>query len=301
MSPAAAAGYLCIGGAALCWGFSAAFAKFLFIRQADPLTLAQVRSSFSFLLLLGFALVARRSMLRVTPRLAAGLALLGTAGIAASNYNYLAAIHLTNVTTAILVQYTAPIWVMLYSAVCARSDMRRPIGPRQALAAALAFAGCLLAVGGYRAGEVAWNPAGIAYGLGAALTFSFLNIWGARMARRVELWTSLLYALGAASIFWALVRSPLRLVAAGYPPRQWGLFFLYAVLSSLLPLALYYAGLKRLPPTHTVVTATLEPVFAILFAVLLVGESLAFAQLFGMAAVLSAVLLLQRAAYHMAD
>jgi len=284
---------LLIAGAALCWGFTAALAKFLFIRNIDPLTLAQVRASFSFLLLLGFALLwrrARRGGLRVEPRLVAGLALLGMLGIAASNYTYLMAIHLSNVTTAILVQYTAPVWVMLYSAVFASEKMSL----RKVLATLLSFGGCLLAVGAYRAGELAFHATGAAYALAAAFTFSFFNIWGRRMAQRVELWTSLLYALGAASIFWALVRSPVRLLEAGHSGAQWAVFFAYAVISILVPFSLFFAGLRRLPATHAIVTSTLEPPFAILFAFLLVAERPALPQFLGLAAVVSAVVLLRR-------
>jgi drug/metabolite transporter (DMT)-like permease len=284
---------LLIAGAALCWGFTAALAKFLFLRNIDPLTLAQVRASFSFLLLLGFTLLRRRAgrgRLRVEPRLAAGLALLGVLGIAASNYTYLMAIHLSNVTTAILVQYTAPVWVTLYSALFASERMSL----RKVLAILLSFGGCLLAVGAYRAGELAFNAAGVAYALAAAFTFSFFNIWGRRMAQRVELWTSLLHALGAASIFWALVRSPVRLLESGHSGAQWAVFFAYAVISILVPFSLFFAGLRRLPATHAIVTSTLEPPFAILFAFLLVAERPALPQFLGMAAVISAVVLLQR-------
>src|SRR5207245_11078587 len=41
--------------------------------------------------------------------------LLGTLGVAASNFFYYLAIQRTNVATAIILQYTAPIWVLLYS------------------------------------------------------------------------------------------------------------------------------------------------------------------------------------------
>ena len=286
----AAGGYLQIAAAALCWGFAASFAKFLFIQRVEPLTLAQLRSSVSFLLLLAFALARRPAMLRATPADAFGLALLGVCGIAASNFTYLMAIHRSNVTTAILIQYTAPIWVMLFGALFLGDRLT----PRRGMATALAFSGCLLAVGAYRGSELDWNPAGVAWALAAAFSFSFFNIWGARMARRVPLWTSLLYALGAATIFWALVNSPLRLIEAGHSARQWAMFFVYAVVSILLPFSLFYSGLRRLPATHAIVTSTLEPPFAILFAFLLVGEHLGALQLVGVAAVLAAVILLQR-------
>jgi drug/metabolite transporter (DMT)-like permease len=291
-------GYLLIAGAALCWGFTAAFAKFLFIRHIDPLTLAQVRAGFSFLALLAVALGGRRRMLRVRPRLAAGLALLGVAGIAASNYTYLMAIHSSNVATAVLIQYTAPVWVALYALLAAPAGGRRDNGAstgRTLLAALLAFGGCALAVGPARrdAGRLAVSAAAIFWGLAAAFTFSFFNIWGRKMAKQVEVWTSLLWALGAATLFWCLVRSPLWLARADYPAREWALLVLYAMLSVLLPFSLFYSGLRRLPATHAAVTSSLEPIFAVVFAFLVVGERLAVPQFAGMAAVIAAVWLLQ--------
>lgn len=236
-------------------------------------------------------------MLRVRPRLAAGLALLGVAGIAASNYTYLMAIHRSNVATAVLIQYTAPVWVALYALLAAPAGGRRDNGAstgRTLLAALLAFGGCALAVGGYRAGRLAVSAAAIFWGLAAAFTFSFFNIWGRKMAKQVEVWTSLLWALGAATLFWCLVRSPLWLARADYPAREWVLLLLYAMLSVLLPFSLFYSGLRRLPATHAAVTSSLEPIFAVLFAFLVVGERLAAPQFAGMAAVIAAVLLLQR-------
>jgi len=38
---------------------------------------------------------------------------LGTLGVAASNYFYYIAIQKTSVAIAIIVQYTAPVWVLL--------------------------------------------------------------------------------------------------------------------------------------------------------------------------------------------
>ena len=64
-------------------------------------------------------------------------------GVAASNYLYYVAIQRTNVATAIILQYTAPVWVLLYTV--ARGG-QRPSWRRSA-AVALVVAGCTLAVG----------------------------------------------------------------------------------------------------------------------------------------------------------
>lgn len=62
----------------------------------------------------------------------------------------------------------------------------------------------------------------------------------------------------------------------------------------LLPYVFFFTGLKYLDPTRAVVTSCLEPVFAILFAVLFVGEALRPLQVLGIAAVLAATVMIQR-------
>jgi len=56
---------------------------------------------------------------------------------------------------------------------------------------------------------------------------------------------------------------------------------------------LYLSGLKYLDPTRAVITSCLEPVFAILFAVSFVHESLRILQVVGVLAVLAATVMVQ--------
>ncbi|HEY8669228.1 MAG TPA: DMT family transporter, partial [Terriglobales bacterium] len=85
------------------------------IRSVNPLILSQCRTTFSFLAVAVW-LVPRRGLRRLLlpGRDIAQLLVLGLAGVAASNYFYYLAIQRTNVATAIIVQYTAPVWVLLY-------------------------------------------------------------------------------------------------------------------------------------------------------------------------------------------
>ena len=65
------------------------------------------------------------------------LALMGILGLAASNYTYYLAIQRTNIATAITIQYTAPVWVLLYVVIV---SWQMPSLKRM-IAAALAVAG----------------------------------------------------------------------------------------------------------------------------------------------------------------
>jgi drug/metabolite transporter (DMT)-like permease len=68
----------------------------------------------------------------------------------------------------------------------------------------------------------------------------------------------------------------------------WGLFVLLALFSTLIPFALFYAGLRRLPATQTGILATAEPVIAVVSAALFLNESLGFLQNIGAVLVLAA-------------
>src|SRR5437763_2908813 len=117
-------GYIYIGLAAALWGVSASLGRAAFterllpgsgIRNVSPLILSQARTTFSFLVVL-LALLIRRGwrQLRLPWHDLLRVIILGLFGVAASNYFYYLAIQRTNVATAIIVQYTAPIWVLLY-------------------------------------------------------------------------------------------------------------------------------------------------------------------------------------------
>ena len=69
---------------------------------------------------------------------------------------------------------------------------------------------------------------------------------------------------------------------------------LFSVTSAAIPFSLYFAGLHYLDATRVIVTAALEPVFSVLIAALFLSESITAIQMFGMAIVLSATVLVQR-------
>ena len=146
-------GFLYIGAAAFFWGVSASLGRAAFtgrllpgsgVRSVDPLILSQCRTSFSFLAV-ALGLFMRRGLkpLRLPLRDLGKIFVLGLAGVAASNYFYYLAIQSTNVATAIIVQYTAPVWVLLY--VVARRQQRLSL--QKVAAVAVAITGIALTIG----------------------------------------------------------------------------------------------------------------------------------------------------------
>ncbi len=258
--------------------------------QIDPLILSQSRTTFSFLVLF-LVLVVRRGwkQLKVPSADFGRIVLLGVLGVAASNYFYYLAIQKTNVATAIILQYTAPILVLLY--MVARGRQKATL--RRVSAVALAVVGSALAIGVVGAGGFRLNPVGVLAAMLAAISFSFYNIAGHNILARYDRWIVLLYTTFSAGAFWLVVNPPWKLAAAHYSAQAWGFLLVFAVVSVLAPFSLYFAGLQHLEPTRAIVVSCLEPVFSIIIAAIALGEGMRPVQVLGMVVVLAAIVLVQ--------
>jgi drug/metabolite transporter (DMT)-like permease len=293
-------GFLYIGVAAFFWGLSASLGRAAFtgrllphsgIRSIDPLILSQCRTSFSFLAV-ALGLTARRGLrplLLPWPDVAK-LFVLGLAGVAASNYFYYLAIQRTNVATAIIVQYTAPVWVLLY--MVARGAERLTASKLGSVL--LAITGIALVIGIFRHGGMQLDAVGVIAALIAAFSFTYYNIGGHYLLARYDRWTVLLYTTLAASLFWIIVNPPGKIVAAHYSPTAWLFLAVFSFLSVLLPFTFYFAGLELLVPTKAIIASCLEPVFSILIAAIALKEVVGPVQAVGIVMVLSAIVLAQK-------
>ena len=292
-------GYLYIGGAALFWGIAATLGRAAFtgrllpggaLRAIDPLILSQSRATLSLAVLLPVLLVRRGgAALRVPGRDLLQFFLLGILGVAASNYLYYLAIQRTNVATAIILQYTAPVWVLLYTV--ARGAQRPSL--RRTSAVGLAVVGCALAVGFVGSGGLRMDTIGVIAALLAAFSFAFYNVGGHSVLARYDRWKVLLWVLVATSTFWIFVNPPWKIIAAHYGREQWAFMLAFSLVSVLGPFSCYFAGLQHLEPTRAIVASCLEPVFSIVIAAFALGELLRPFQTVGIVLVLVAIVLIQ--------
>jgi drug/metabolite transporter (DMT)-like permease len=295
-------GYFYIASAAVFWGISATLGRAAFtgrllpgsdIRCVNPLILSQARTTFSFLALLLVLFPSRGwnwKRLRLPLADVGRLLMLGLAGIAASNYFYYLAIQRTNVATAIIVQYTAPVWVLIYMAA---RGIEKPTFSKTA-AVVLAIIGIALVIGLFGQARPHLDAIGVGAALIAAFSFAYYNIGGHSVLARYDRGTVLLYTTMAASAFWLVVNPPTKIAAAHYSTSTWLFLAVFSTLSVLIPFAFYFAGLQYLDPTKAIVASCLEPVFSILIAALVLKEVVKPLQGLGVAMVLGAILVVQR-------
>lgn len=290
-------GILSIAAAALFWGLSSSLGRAAFtgrllpdagIRQVDPVILSQCRATFSCAVVAILLLAARGFKgFRVGWRDFRRLFLVGLGGVAASNYFYYLAVERTSVGAAIILQYTAPVWVLVYMVIGGRERFSL----RKAASVLVAVAGIALVIGVGGGEKMALDATGVAAALVAALSFSYYNIAGHDVLRRYDRWMVLFYTMLAASAFWILLNPPNKILSAHYSSATWLFLAAFSFLSALLPFSFYFRGLERLEPTHAVIASCLEPVFSILIAALALKEAVGGLKRVGIVMVLSAIVL----------
>jgi inner membrane transporter RhtA len=273
------------------WGTTGSFVRKLLLAGITPLTLVETRSLVAALGMGLFLLCARRARLRVARRDLPLLLLFGLA-LAVVTYAYFLAVKLLPVAIAVMVQYTGPTMIALYTALATR---RMP-APRIWLALGLTLAGVagLAGIGGLGGSAArALNPLGLLVALGSAVAMALYILVGERLGKRVHPQTSVLYGFGIALLLWLVLQPPWSFQTAALAPDIWPLVLEVGVLGTLIPFGLFLTAIRRLDATRAAIISTLEPVTAALVAWVWLGERLDAWQIAGGTLVLVGVTVVQ--------
>ncbi len=297
-------GYVLVLIAAACWATGGLTAKWLFSDPSaatarwpvpplgihiEPTVLAGGRAWAAFALLFIALLLGRREDLRAAPRDMPFFALFGVVGLAMVHFAYFKTISLTNVATAILLEYLAPVIVLVVGVAFMRHRFTwsLPVG------VALSVLGSVLVVGAVGGSGLAVSPAGIGWGLLSAVFFAAYSLMGAYAATRYSPYTILVWGLGFASLFWLFVLGPRAVLGVFAHPKTAGAVMFMAFVSTIVPFAAFLTALRHIAPTNATVTSTVEPFLAGLGAFALFGESFTLTQAIGGALVVCAIIAVQ--------
>jgi len=180
---------------------------------------------------------------------------------------FYAAIKLSNASVAATCMAVGPIFLAVLEPMLAR----RPFDGRDLLAGLLALPGVALVVGG--------TPSGMHLGLAIGVLSAFLvAIFGSLNKRYVEQGSPLLVTgveLAAGTLFLTLVALVVRgqgpWVALPGPQDAW-LLAILSLVCTLLPFALALRALRHTSAFMAQLAVSLEPVYAIVLAMVLLGE-----------------------------
>lgn len=284
----ARAGLAAVALAAALWALGAAVASSLFDDGVKPLELAEARSVVSAL---GLALVPaawRRPLSPPEPPVRRSLVALG-ACIGLVNAVYYVAIERLPVAVALVLQYTAPAMVVIWTAMRLRARPRNDV----LFAVLLALAGVALVSGLLGAEIGSADGLGVVMGLASAILFATYTLIGESVISSYGPLGAMFRAFsiaGAGWITWQLFNGwPAELFEPANLPRV----LLVGVMATLVPFFLYLWGVERVRAERAAIAATLEPVLGAVVAWLLLDQSLGLLQVIGGALVIVAVILIQ--------
>ena len=282
-------GYAYVSIAAILWAVSGSASKYLFNIGLSPFQVVQLRTTISCVGLLLWLNFRHPSLLRISPRDSFYFLVLGIFGIAAAQFFYLFAISKIKVAAAILLHYTGPVFVTLYSVIFAGYKLR----PATVTAILGTLTGCFLVVGAYNIDLLAMNKAGIIGGFLAAVAFATYSLLSEYGMRKYNPWTVLFYALLPAALIWNILHFPLEAFFHAYSLAAWCWILFIGVLGTILPFGFYFEGINLIRSTPASITATLEPITAGALSFIFLDETMGLWQILGGVLVIASIGLLQ--------
>ena len=281
-------GLAAAAAAATLWAISGVFGKVLMTSVVSPSQLVFYRSAIGSALLALALLLKNRNLLKVASRDFPFLIALGVLGLALTQFFYYGSIQVMNVGLAILLQYLAPLWILLFE----RFQLKRPLTYSKILAVFLALSGCFL-VSLPAVGSAHINVRGVSFGIAAGICLAAYALMSQKALRIYSPTTVLVYALLFSALFWGLLTPGSKFPWRIMTHFQFGLILYVAVLGTLVPFLLFIFALKHLEASQAAIITTLEPVAAAVIAWIHLGERLTSLQVVGGVFVLIAIVVLQ--------
>jgi drug/metabolite transporter (DMT)-like permease len=287
--------------AAILFGLNASTTKVIIQSGITAEQVVFIRSLFSFVLALTWALWANRSELRVAPKLLPRLFILGVVGVGMLQWTYSSSLVRLPVGIALLIEYTAVLWVPIVAMLLFKEKVSKVI-----------WLGALLVLSGLAVVAQIWDSQldglGILLAFGASISLTIYFITGERIQRILPTNVTMAYGMAFATLFFlplsnfasfdfGVLTSALDMTGnlAGVQVPMWLAMVWLGVMGSFLPMAFSYLALRHLSATIVGIIATSETVLAFGFALLWLGELITLTQALGGIVVITGILIAQTA------
>jgi drug/metabolite transporter (DMT)-like permease len=284
-------------GAALCTISAAGFAslsilgKLAFELGLNLVTILCLRFGFAALLLALYLKIIKRRRLFLGWRVITPLILLGSVGYAGQSTLYFASLERNPASITSLLLYVYPVFVALLSWVLYRTrPSRREVG-----AMIVASAGVVLTLNDdvtRLSFGSSIDPLGVILVLASAAWYAVYIVTSDRFVHTVGPWVSTTWITFGAGGSFLLMGLFTRALDFKLSMDAAMILLAIVLFSTIMALGTFLAGMRKVGPTTASLLSTLEPVFTVVLALLLLEEQLSIIQLLGGILVLAAVILL---------
>jgi len=283
-------GLLYIILASVLWGTSGIFVEYLAPYGVTSLQMTFVRGLVAFVCMGVFILISDRRLMKTNIReillfMGSGVSFFLTASC------YYQSMQLTSVSTAVVLMYTAPIFVMIYST----AFLGEKLGVMKFIAVAGMIVGCCFVSG--IIGGLKFDLIGILIGFLSGISYAAYNIiTKIEMRKGINPVKANFYCFMFSVVVGLIFSKPAGLInSISLNPAVVILLCMgVGVFACILPYFLYTLALRELPAGTASSLGILEPMAATILSVLVLGEKLSLFSLIGIVLILGSVFLLSR-------
>lgn len=292
--------YLVFGS--LFFAISSIPAKLAMESGLSAFRLTQIRTMGAFLVLFLYVYLKNKQSLRINRKELPIFIAFGLFGFAAVNLFYFLAIQRLNVGVALIIEFTAPIWIVLWM----RFIQKKIVSKLMWWGLVIGLTGLVLIAQVWRG--LTLDGLGVIFALLDAFALALYFLVGAKLVGVKSSEATMAWGFGVSSAFFAIIQPwwtfPFaelgRVVEltgrlAGVSIPTYYLILWIIVLGTAVPYFLVLNGLRGLSAATSSSIGMLEPVFGGIFAWIFLYEKLNFTQSIGAVVVLIGIYLANRA------
>lgn len=270
------------------WGIISIFVNILKTVGFNSLQCVAIRAFFAAVILFFYLLVTDRAKLRIAWKDIKYFIGTGICSIVLFNYCYFEAIEqIGGAAIPALLLYTAPIFVMVLSAVF----FREKITGKKVAALLLTFAGLGFVTGAFTGGEKV-SMAALFLGLGSGFGYALYSIFGKLVVNKYDAVTITFYTFAVAAVGVVPMSGVVSKIDLFLDIKCMIATLGLACFSTVFPFLLYTKGLRGMEAGKASILATIEPFVAAIVGVLFFKEVFTLPKTIGMLLIVVAIVYL---------
>jgi drug/metabolite transporter (DMT)-like permease len=273
--------FILISGAA--FGLLPWFARTAYDHGTEPLGMLAVRFTFASILLLAVHSFRKTDISLPSKKLSIQLFLLGAVGYAPQATFFFFGVERIDTSLATVIFYTYPAFVVLASWVV----FRHTPSVRMAVCLIVAVLGTALTAGQISTG----SGLGVALMFGASIWYTGYILISSKITGQSGAFVSLTYVMVGAAVSHLLLLALLR-PSLPQDTTGWLAVFAAAIISTVVAMGFFFAGVSRIGPGEAAVFSTIEPVVSIAVGVFALNETITTTRVVGALCVLVSVAVL---------
>ena len=273
--------------AGIAWGLSGTSGQYLMAHGISALVLTNIRLIIAGLLLVLLSYIKSKEQFLAFLKDKSSLfslLLFSLFGLFLNQLAYLSAIQETNAGTATVLQYVCPVGILAYT--CIKDRVAPTIA--EIISMILAIGGTFLIATHGQLDQLSMTPAGLFWGLFSALTYALYIILPINL---IQKWGSIL-VIGVGMMISGFLAVPFTGIIGAGIPLSFDIFLAFAgiiLIGTVFAYTAFLKGASIIGPVKSSLLASIEPISAVFFAFMIMGDIFYPVDFLGMAMILLAV------------